>query len=114
MLDILYIFYFTESVSSNLIDFNTEIPQPSDSTSSNTPLHGGAPTSFFSSDSSSQQHPITGYLFRIFLDYWTYLNVYEQLLLLVFENDFMHEIVVLGVIQVACLNLAQNMSMATL
>ena len=72
------IFFFTESVSSNLIDFNTEIPQPSDSTSSNAPLHGGAPTSFFSSDSSSQQHPITGYLFRMFCDYLTYLRGYKM------------------------------------
>jgi len=51
---------FRESVSSNLIDFNTEIPQPSDSSSSNVPLHGVAPNSFFSSESSTQQPPITG------------------------------------------------------
>ena len=50
---------FSESVSSNLIDFNTEIPQPSDESNSNAPLHAGAQT-FFTSDTRHQgalSHP---------------------------------------------------------
>ena len=47
-------FCIIESVSSNLIDFNTEILQPSDT-------QGGAgSTSFFGADSASQQNPLIG------------------------------------------------------
>ena len=53
--------YFTESVSSNLIDLNTEILQPSGAGNTAGAVHGPAATSYCSSDSSSQQHATLGY-----------------------------------------------------
>ena len=45
--------YFTESVSSNLIDLNTEIPGTGNSAAV---VQGATSTSYFSSDTSSQQY----------------------------------------------------------
>ena len=52
-----------ESVSSNLIDFNTEIPVETGNT--NAAIHGAAAASYFSSESSSQQHPASGYVEKV-------------------------------------------------
>ena len=52
-----------ESVSSNLIDFNTEIPVETGNT--NAAIHGAAAASYFSSESSSQQHPASGYIEKV-------------------------------------------------
>ena len=53
------LFVHIESVSSNLIDFNTEIPVETGNT--NATIHGAVSASYFPSDSSSQQHPPSGY-----------------------------------------------------
>ena len=57
------LFIYIESVSSNLIDFNTEIPVETANT--NAAVHGAAAASYFSSESSSQQHPASGYVEKV-------------------------------------------------